>query len=129
MTVAKRFAVVAVALALAACATTEPRLPAVDLPTPTATHVAGIERWWAQFNDPQLTTLIEEALAANLDLRLAVARIDEARASCVWRARSVPDIGRRTRRPARTYSQSTDLFSRAVDYDGILRRLASLVRG
>ena len=81
MTVANRFAVVAVTLALAACASTEPRLPAVDLPAPTATHVAGIERWWAQFNDQQLTTLIEEALAANLDLRLAVARIDEARAN------------------------------------------------
>jgi multidrug efflux system outer membrane protein len=81
MTAVKKFAVVAVTLALAACASTEPRLPAVELPPPTATHVAGIERWWTQFNDPQLTTLIEEALAANLDLRLAVTRIDEARAN------------------------------------------------
>ena len=81
MTIAKKFAVVVATLALAACASTDTRLPAVDLPAPTATHVAGIERWWTQFNDPQLTTLIEEALAANLDLRLAVARIDEARAN------------------------------------------------
>ncbi len=67
---------------LAACAsTTDTRLPAVDLPAPSATHVAGIERWWLQFDDPQLTALIEEALAANLDLRLAVSRIDEARAN------------------------------------------------
>ena len=80
MTVAK-IAVVAAAVALTACASTDTRLPAVDLPAPTATHVTGVERWWTQFNDPQLTTLIEEALAANLDLRLAVARIDEARAN------------------------------------------------
>ena len=76
-----RIAVVAAAVALTACASTATRLPAVDLPAPTATHVAGIERWWAQFNDPQLAALIEEALAANLDLRLAVSRIDEARAN------------------------------------------------
>jgi len=84
MTITKKFAAfaaIAATLALAACASTDTRLPAVDLPPPTATHVAGIERWWTQFNDPQLTTLIEEALAANLDLRLAVARIDEARAN------------------------------------------------
>ena len=81
MIVAKKFAVVAATLALAACASTDTRLPALDLPAPTSTHVAGVELWWTQFNDPQLTTLIEEALAANLDLRLAIVRIDEARAN------------------------------------------------
>jgi len=76
-----KIAIIAAAAAVTACASTEPRLPTVDLPAPTVTHVAGIERWWTQFNDPQLTTLIEEALAANLDLQLAVWRIDEARAN------------------------------------------------
>nr|WP_272886647.1 efflux transporter outer membrane subunit [Phenylobacterium aquaticum] len=36
--------------------------------------------WWVAFNDPQLTSLIERARAANLDARLAVLRIAEARA-------------------------------------------------
>ena len=71
----------AVAAALCACATTETRLPAVDLPAMNGTPVPAIDRWWTQFEDPQLTALIEEALAANVDLRIAVARIDEARAS------------------------------------------------
>ncbi|MGE5160617.1 MAG: efflux transporter outer membrane subunit [Betaproteobacteria bacterium] len=71
---------IALAAALAACATTETRVPPVDLPPATAAAVPGIDRWWTQFNDPQLAALIEEALAANLDLRIAVARIDEARA-------------------------------------------------
>ena len=76
-----RIAAAAVAIALTACATTESRPPDVELPAPTTTHIAGIERWWTQFNDPQVTALIEEAIVANLDLRLAVSRIDEARAN------------------------------------------------
>jgi multidrug efflux system outer membrane protein len=71
----------AVAVALTACASTEMRVPPVDLPPGTAATVPGIDRWWTQFNDPQLTALIEETLAANLDLRIAVARIEEARAN------------------------------------------------
>ncbi|MEO8186054.1 MAG: efflux transporter outer membrane subunit [Burkholderiaceae bacterium] len=76
-----KFIAIAVAATLGACATPETKLPALDLPEPTATQFAGIERWWLQFNDPQLTTLVEEALAANLDLRIAISRVDEARAS------------------------------------------------
>ena len=71
----------AVAVALTACATTETRVPPVDLPPTTAATMPGLDRWWTQFNDPQLTALIEEALAANLDLRIPIARIEEARAS------------------------------------------------
>ena len=37
--------------------------------------------WWASFNDPLLPALIEEALAANYDVRRAVAAITEARAA------------------------------------------------
>ncbi len=39
-----------------------------------------VEAWWASFNDPALTSLIERSFAANLDLREAVVRIEEARA-------------------------------------------------
>ncbi|MGA9990798.1 MAG: efflux transporter outer membrane subunit [Thiobacillaceae bacterium] len=37
--------------------------------------------WWKAYRDPALNALIEEALAHNTDIRLAAARIDEARAS------------------------------------------------
>jgi outer membrane protein, multidrug efflux system len=40
----------------------------------------GLEVWWRNFNDPQLNRLIEEAVATNLDVRLAEARVREARA-------------------------------------------------
>jgi len=81
MRTSRTLVALALAAALAACATTETRVPPVDLPPTTAAAVPGIDRWWTQFNDPRLTALIDEALAANLDLRIAVARIDEARAS------------------------------------------------
>ncbi len=39
-----------------------------------------LAHWWSTLGDPVLERLIETALVRNLDLRLAVARIDEARA-------------------------------------------------
>jgi len=41
---------------------------------------ADLQRWWGDFNDATLSSLIERALAANLDLRLTVLRIEESRA-------------------------------------------------
>jgi len=42
---------------------------------------AQLEAWWQSLGDPTLERLIEEALEKNLDLRLAVTRIAEARAN------------------------------------------------
>lgn len=38
------------------------------------------DRWWMMYDDPVLDRLIDEALRANTDVRLAVARLDGARA-------------------------------------------------
>jgi NodT family efflux transporter outer membrane factor (OMF) lipoprotein len=43
--------------------------------------VATLDRWWTSFDDPQLTTLIDQALVANPDVKSAAARLLEARAS------------------------------------------------
>ena len=40
-----------------------------------------LARWWRQFRDPKLDSLISRAFAANPDLRAAAARVDEARAA------------------------------------------------
>ncbi len=40
---------------------------------------ADLSVWWRQFNDPVLDRLIDEALAANLDVMSAVSRIAQAR--------------------------------------------------
>ena len=41
---------------------------------------APLQMWWAVFDDPKLESLIERAQAANLDLKQAVWRIQEASA-------------------------------------------------
>ncbi|HOD84328.1 MAG: putative efflux pump outer membrane protein TtgC precursor [Planctomycetes bacterium ADurb.Bin126] len=50
-----------------------------------ATQPAGgaqaLGRWWKAFNDPLLASLVERAIESNLDLRIAQARIRQARAS------------------------------------------------
>jgi NodT family efflux transporter outer membrane factor (OMF) lipoprotein len=38
-------------------------------------------RWWRRFGDPQLTSLVEKAMAANYSVSVARARVREARAS------------------------------------------------
>ena len=46
----------------------------------TTEGTADLQRWWADFNDPTLSSLIERSMASNLDVRAAVLRIEEARA-------------------------------------------------
>ncbi|MGH7796971.1 MAG: efflux transporter outer membrane subunit [Candidatus Binatia bacterium] len=49
--------------------------------TGVETRPADLARWWTAFEDPLLNSLIERAVKSNLDLRIAEARIREARAS------------------------------------------------
>ncbi len=42
---------------------------------------APVEQWWKTFHDPELESLVSRAAAANLDLQIAAARIEEARAN------------------------------------------------
>jgi multidrug efflux system outer membrane protein len=67
------------AAALASCTTTPTAPPGVELPAATTGDVH-LERWWTGFDDPALDRLVDEALANNLDLQAALARIDTARA-------------------------------------------------
>lgn len=41
---------------------------------------AAVAVWWTKFNDRQLNALIDQALANNQDLRIAAARVEEAKA-------------------------------------------------
>ncbi len=70
---------IAIATALAGCTTTPTTPPALDLPAATLQQIE-LDRWWTAFDDPTLTALVDEALANNLDLVAAIARIDLARA-------------------------------------------------
>ena len=68
-------------LLLAACAHIDTTRPAVELPAMTEPAEPKAEHFWTLFGDEQLTLLVEEALANNRDLKVAVARIEEARAN------------------------------------------------
>jgi NodT family efflux transporter outer membrane factor (OMF) lipoprotein len=76
-----------VAVLLTGCAVRAP-YAAPETPAPTlrqadAAHftAAGYDpRWWTAFDDPVLADLEDAALAANVDLRVAVARVEQARA-------------------------------------------------
>lgn len=50
------------------------------LPLANASQSADLARWWSTLNDPVLDRLVATALAQNMDLRQAAARVDEARA-------------------------------------------------
>jgi len=58
--------------------------PDLQLPqhylTPSTEPSADLSRWWQRFDDPQLDQLITLALAQNLDLAQAAARVAQARA-------------------------------------------------
>jgi NodT family efflux transporter outer membrane factor (OMF) lipoprotein len=63
--------------------------------TGTNTTTLGLvtEQWWKSFHDPELDSLVARAIETNIDLRLAVARLDEARANVgITRSGALPQI-------------------------------------
>ena len=78
---------------LAAGCAVGPNYQRPDLPVPAGWMEAqqkgldarseDLARWWSTFNDPLLDSLVDRAVRSNLDLRLAEARIREARATRV----------------------------------------------
>src|SRR3954468_15194295 len=55
--------------------------PFVSAPGPQVSTAAPAGEWWRLYRDPLLDGLIADALAANTDVRVAVARLDRARAA------------------------------------------------
>jgi multidrug efflux system outer membrane protein len=82
-------AIVAITLASSAACAVGPNYARPQIPTlPQYRFVEGTAEaqsladspWWQVFDDPMLQTLVRDALANNLDLQMAVARVEEARA-------------------------------------------------
>jgi multidrug efflux system outer membrane protein len=99
------FLSVGLATAVVSCSfAPEPRDPAPVRAVPSeyagsaevAAETASLdaERWWTVFDDPVLEALVDTALAANLDLREAVARVEEVRQRHrIARADLLPALG------------------------------------
>ena len=83
----KKILLLSSALMLAACASTPPQVADLTEMPGSYDHAASVpgaeveQEWWRAFGDPDLDTLIAEALAANQDLAAGVARVRQARAS------------------------------------------------
>jgi outer membrane protein, multidrug efflux system len=72
---------------LSACATGQhPQVPVLAMPSrygaaeQPSLPPAVLDSWWRLYGDAQLRTLVERALSQGLDARVALARLDEARA-------------------------------------------------
>jgi NodT family efflux transporter outer membrane factor (OMF) lipoprotein len=86
---ARRSALVFLILQLVGC-TVGPDYRRPDVPVPAAWRQAEqpgvspgvkvVTEWWQTFQDPVLERLVQRAVAANLDLKVATARVREARA-------------------------------------------------
>jgi NodT family efflux transporter outer membrane factor (OMF) lipoprotein len=46
-----------------------------------SSHSISLDDWWTGFNDPVLTSIVDRALAQNLDLSASIARVAQARAA------------------------------------------------
>ena len=105
--------IVLAAALLVGCAVRAPyRAPQpkpVDLPQtqgPTFSTDGYNAEWWREFNDPVLIALEDAATASNIDLRIAVARVDQARA--------IFDDVQRDRWPIVTVGGSVDRRAQAL---------------
>jgi multidrug efflux system outer membrane protein len=92
----RTLALVSLVCALAGCALgpnyvkPKPNVPAQWSPTATGNGTEGVAHvtsaraqtvaWWSSFNDPTLTSLVQQSAAQNLDVEQAVLRIQEAQA-------------------------------------------------
>jgi len=79
--------------------------------------------WWAGFKDPELTSLIQRAAAANLDAREALLRIGEARAQRdVTAAAAWPSLSANASAQVNRLSDTTPtgaLFSKVGQFPGL----------
>jgi len=85
--------------------------------------VVAVLQWWQTLQDPRLDALIERAVHTNLDLRMAAARVREARAlRGVAAADQFPTVTvssayARTRRSANVPTPAFDLYSALLQKD------------
>ena len=123
--------VIAVAsVVLAGCVTVGPDYVAPQTAPATLQHAGSVDyvadlpvaAWWSQFDDPVLDQLVRESLLANADVRIAVSRVDEARAVFSERRWDLaPHVtagveGTRTKQPVEGQGRvETDSYSAGFD--------------
>jgi len=88
-----RLLTLVLALATALVASTAPDSYHQQVDAKGTNTEAAIGNWWGTLNDPELTAMIDRAVKANLDLKVASSRLLEARAARrVTRAGLLPQV-------------------------------------
>jgi multidrug efflux system outer membrane protein len=129
----RRLLALSLLLPLAACAVgPDYREPATAVPEfrhadPSILDKQPFEAaWWKQFGDPTLDGLVERALSADLDLKIAAARVDEARALLrAARRERWPGVGAEVAR-SESNGQQPGLTTNRVDVESYDAGLAAL---
>ncbi len=115
----------AVSLSIVAC-TMGPRYTRPAIPTPetwnelpagqvASADRAALERWWMAFHDPTLEGLVARAIEGNLDLKIAAARVLEARAARgIAASRALPQVDATTTYSRAQRSEAVPPFKSAV---------------
>ena len=96
--------------------------------------------WWRLFEDPELDTLMTQALEANLDIKAAIARVEQSRAtaasakSSFFPTISLNPSATRSRTPAAETPDTktnplTEVQSAVSQVSGIVNQLSSLAQG
>ena len=107
-------------------------------PSITTPSSADLAQWWKVFGDAQLDSLIQRAVAANLDVKLAEARIRQARAqrgivaSAFWPSASANASVTRSRTPGVPVSSISNSYVAGFDatweldvFGGVRRNIES----
>ncbi len=108
-------AAVLIAAVLTGCMNVGPDYKRPQVETPDqwpgeTTTVAVSSIWWRAYGDPALDQMIDEALVHNLDLRQAIARVNEARAVLgIARADQYPGVSANASASRNRFSQDSVL--------------------
>ena len=97
--------------------------PAPQQPSVPTAQPAELTQWWKRFDDPMLVQLVEDALKTNLDVKLAVANLRQARAargiavSALWPSMTaLAEYQRETILPTHAMAgQAQDLYQAGFD--------------
>jgi multidrug efflux system outer membrane protein len=115
------FATALIVTALAGCMTVGPdyQRPQVETPEqwPGATATETLSStWWRAYGDPVLDQMVDDALLHNLDLRRAIARVNEARAALgITRADQYPGVSANASASRNRISQESALTPPGFD--------------
>ena len=87
---------------------------------PDVRPAAALDHWWSAFDDPVLSELVDRALAQNLDIAAAGARVDQARAAARAAGAQLAPVGQTNAQAARErqslQSPTGQVFSRFPGY-------------